>query len=730
MPGGQLTILLPNTMRSCGATFGLTIMLAGAACAPSRIVAAGALPEAARPQAQSDRQTPDQDEPDPKPLTEQQKRQLQIFGPILLNPSTDIDANTRQNAAQELIEMGAPEATEVLAEALRSRKAPVMQAAVSALYTSRASLPELSDPAVIALVGAPAEALEPLSWLVSQYGDPALRRVAELATNKSASADSRLGPIYALGSFRNRSAAGHLISILQASSQGNPGAAQTTHAACSSLERLTGLPYSTDSARWSQWWQEASALSDEQWYRLVADSLSRRIAELQQQLIRETSASQVASRELAEAYRDLYPALSTDEQLRRLPKLLDDQLPAVREFAINRISLLLRDSVRIPAEVQSKLAQRLGDENPSLRLAAARLLDELNYESTGDVVAARLSAEKNATVIRGYLEILAKRPCAAAVEPLRRMLRDRDLGPSAASTLWHILATIAIDNGEVASLLEAARNAYHQHPSAPAARLLACVGDTSDVADMTTLLDSDDRSLRIAVAEGFARRGLRQPLLDRVDDPDVFIFAVDCIAHAEASIANLTQLARLNPPEGCKQAWLEALQAMAGRLGPSQAIAIDDLLASVPGVGEVVRLAILQEALKAPPEQLGDARLKIIVRVAPLLIERGEAARAHELLEATPQSPGSAQLQGLRFKAAVLSGHYDAAASLDSEPRPWVALLADVVERDLVAAATLRDEIERRFAGRLVKDDQELFDRITEQLRRSALGITTPPVPQ
>ena len=197
MPGGQLTILLPNTMRSCGATFGLTIMLAGAACAPSRIVAAGALPEAAQPQAQSDLQTPDQDEPDSKPLTEQQKRQLQIFGPILLNPSTDIDANTRQNAAQELIEMGAPEATEVLAEALRSRKAPVMQAAVSALYTSRASLPELSDPAVIALVGAPAEALEPLSWLVSQYGDPALRRVAELATNKSASPDSRLGPIYA-----------------------------------------------------------------------------------------------------------------------------------------------------------------------------------------------------------------------------------------------------------------------------------------------------------------------------------------------------------------------------------------------------------------------------------------------------------------------------------------------------------------------------------------------------
>jgi hypothetical protein len=737
MPTGKSTFRSCGSLGSCAVSFGLSMVLACAACSGSRTVAAGALGDTtAVPEHVANGTDEPQNESGSNLLNQQQMRQLQVFGPILLNPSSDIDSNTRRNAAHELIEMNATEATELLAEALRSRKAPVMLAAASALYASRASLPELSDPAVIALVGAPAEALEPLSWLVSQYGEPALRRVAELATNKSNSVDSRLGPIYALGSFRSRSAAVHLISIVQsgdspapANTNGGNGAAQIMQAACMSLERLTGLPHGTNAARWSEWWRDASMLSDDQWYRLVADSLSRRIAELQQQLIRESAANQLAARELAEAYRDLYPALTTDEQLRRLPKLLDDQLPAVREFGINRISLLLRDSVRIPVEIQTKLAQRLGDEIPALRLAAARLLDELNYESTGEVVAARLTGEKNNAVIQGYLEVLAKRPCLAAVEPLRRMLRDRELGPASASTMWQILGTLSIDDAESAALIEASRAAYHQLQSPPLARLLAFIGDTSDTADMTALLDSDDRAMRVAVAEGFARRGMRQPLLDRADDPDVFAFAVNAIVHGEPTLANFTLLARLNPPESQTQMWLDGLQVLADRLGPLNVISVDDLLASISGVSRAHRQTILLKALEAPSEQLGEARSKIIVRVVPLLLEHGQPTRAHDLLESIPVT-GTAQVQALRFKAAVLSGHYDAAANLNADPREWLALLSTIVERDATAATPLRDEIERRFAGKLVQDDQARFDRLTEQLQRAALGNVTPPVPQ
>src|SRR4051812_32814409 len=43
----------------------------------------------------------------PHPATAQQQRQIQVFGPTLLNPSADIEAQTRREAAHELMLMSA-----------------------------------------------------------------------------------------------------------------------------------------------------------------------------------------------------------------------------------------------------------------------------------------------------------------------------------------------------------------------------------------------------------------------------------------------------------------------------------------------------------------------------------------------------------------------------------------------------------------------------------------------
>lgn len=722
MRTGGFNFRWPFSFGAVAAPMTAAVVFACAACTvtESKSLAAGALPD--QPIQGTDSKLA-QTEPPPQ-LTEQQRRQLQVFGPILLNASVDIDPNTRRNAAQELIEMRVPEATEVLAEALRSRKAPVMLAAVSALYSSKISLPDLDDSAVAALVHAPPDALEPLCWLVSRYGDQALRRVAEMARNPNASPEARLGPIHALGSFRSRTAASHLISILQTPpgslSQSPTDASKTVRAACQSLERLTGLPHGVEPAKWTQWWSEASQLTDEEWYRLVADSLSRRVAELQTQLLKETQMSQLASRELAETYRELYPALTTDDQLRRLPELLDDQLPAVREFALNRISLLLRDSVRIPAEVQTKLAQRLGDEQPGLRLMAGRLLDELNYEGAAQVLAARLSSEKSPEVVRGFLEILAKRPTIAAVEPLHRLLRDRELHGDASTALWRILPAVQIPASEMAALQESARTAFSQYRTPPLARLLAFVGDATDTADLSALLDQGESAMRAAIAEGFSRRGLRQPLIDRAADPEIYPFAVDAIVQSQPDLGNFRTLVRLIPPETKRQRWLDGIQAMATRLGSANALAIDDMLVNMPEISPRVRRDVLITALDAPREVLGDNRSKLIVRVAPLLLDLNEPGRAHELLESLNGETASPSLQGMRFRAAVLSGQYEIAAKLESKPAAWVALLADIAQRDVIVATALRDEIERRFIGQLADADQALFDQISEQLRRAA----------
>ncbi|MHC4447197.1 MAG: hypothetical protein ACYSXF_05375, partial [Planctomycetota bacterium] len=59
-----------------------------------------------------------QDKADEQAL--RQQRQLAVFDRTVRNPSADIDPETRRHAAEELIAMDLPEATERLAEALSS----------------------------------------------------------------------------------------------------------------------------------------------------------------------------------------------------------------------------------------------------------------------------------------------------------------------------------------------------------------------------------------------------------------------------------------------------------------------------------------------------------------------------------------------------------------------------------------------------------------------------------
>src|SRR5688572_10254377 len=58
----------------------------------------------------------------PDPALAQQQRQLQVFAPVLLNRSEEIDAQTRRDAAAEIAQMQIPEAMETLRQALQSRR--------------------------------------------------------------------------------------------------------------------------------------------------------------------------------------------------------------------------------------------------------------------------------------------------------------------------------------------------------------------------------------------------------------------------------------------------------------------------------------------------------------------------------------------------------------------------------------------------------------------------------
>ncbi|MHC4142461.1 MAG: hypothetical protein ACYSUF_11480, partial [Planctomycetota bacterium] len=146
--------------------------------------------------------------------------------------------------------------------------------------------------------------------------------------------------------------------------------------------------------------------------------LSTKTSELEREIHQQDRETDAIAERLAEALRDMFLMLSTEDQLARLPDLLDDELAPVRAFALGRVERRLRDSERIPEPVQQKLVERLNDpgELPTSRLLAARLLNDLNYQPTADLVAAVLAEEKDPQIARGYLEILARRSTPDALD--------------------------------------------------------------------------------------------------------------------------------------------------------------------------------------------------------------------------------------------------------------------------------------------------------------------------
>ncbi|MCZ6851957.1 MAG: hypothetical protein O7F17_09975, partial [Planctomycetota bacterium] len=355
---------------------------------------------------------------DREDLTPSQRRQLEIFQSTLLSPPTaEIEPATRRGAAEELIAMRMTPAIAILRQALGSGRGPVVIAVIEAMEASPQPVAGLLQTVVERLQDGSPQIVERLNSLLLRYGEPALQLAGSMALDRGAPSAARLGPINALGSFRSRQSAGYLMTLLE---REPPEPAEVVAGACRSLERLTGFPFGSDAKRWRTWWADHKDEPLENWLRIMVQQLSARVADLDQRIQQLKRDNDTIAQRVVGAERELFVRLSPEDQFARLQTLLNDPLTPVRQFAVDRVERLLRDSELAPIQVQDKLAERLADagEGRSLRLSAARLLNDLNYPRTGELVAAALASESDPTRAGGYLEILVKRPSPSALDVL------------------------------------------------------------------------------------------------------------------------------------------------------------------------------------------------------------------------------------------------------------------------------------------------------------------------
>lgn len=687
--------------RSLLVAFLSGLILLAAACAATRA---------------APRQPPDPagDEADPAhttPPTENQAEDLQYHASILQNPAND--RATRTGAAQRLLRMSLPEANAVLDAALRSGDSSLMWPVIEALVAAGEPAPGVREGAIQALRTAPRDTLDELAIVVARYEQEAFQEVSSLALDRQLPIDERLGPIRALASFSTLESVDRLMELADPARGEDP---MIRTAALDSVRRLAPADLGDDYEQWRNWWSKARQISRVEWAREVVRQYQDRAAEL------ERLHGGLAQR-YVDLLRELHLALPLSEQLQRLPKDLEDELPSVREFALGRIARLLRDSVQIPDPVREKVISRMDDAIPALRRRSAQLLYELDEPTLAERIAQRLPAERDREVILAYLQHLKNRTTPEALPSILAWLNDEEMSGAAAEALWKLLRTINLSGEPLATVRVAVRDAMTRQPAPKICRLAAYIVEEEDLQPIEVMLDAEDPALRAAVAEGLCARGRWQPLRENADDEIVYPWALQVLAEGPADFEVFQVLIDLRPPPQMIEQWAEAVRVLSGRLDPARLLEADDALATSEYADTPLRAAMLRRAAELPPDALSlEDRIRLLERLAPMLIELGEAPQAFELLDHLGSAAGSPALDEIKFRAALYSGHYEAARHIREDGREWLEVLEQLAEKDDDLAAALRDVIARRFAARLADDPdfKAAFDATAGQLPPSS----------
>ncbi len=669
-------------------------------------------------------------------LTEEQRQQIELAGPILLNPSADIARSTRVGAARQLLAMGVEPAFAVLRQALASEEPTIMSAAIQAILDARRPVRNLQDDMIAALRTCPAPVLASLSQAIAQIGSPAITPVASIARDESLPVAERLGAIFALSEFRSRAAALELMELVSPGDGSTQASPEVFAASCQALTRMTGLSLGKDRKAWRDWWRSVKEMPAEQWLEMLLDNLSNQISDLQTQVAEHQQYRQSVEQRLIEAYRENLRSIPTTEgQLERIPALLDDALPGIRMIAIDRVAILLRDAVTLPPQFQQALIERLDDESAQVRTRVVALLDQMNVPTLVDEINARIANEPNTATIRAMVDVLARRQTPNTLKGLMHALDDPAVRQSALDGLWSVIAThreVITDHAEIIATLrgqlEQLRNttdddASHVRLTQLWARLLP----EDRINEAVTLLDSDDAAVRSAVALSLAHRGIRQPLLQRSQDSAIFPHAVHVVVSGPGDLPNFRVLAGMSVPDGVPPTvWHDGLANLAAKLPASSLLEADDILQTITPLPAQVRIRVLERGVEKPAETLAaDARATLIVRLASLLVSNNAAARAHQLLTQLNGSvQSSAELTDLRFFAAVRSGAFDAAAATGKSAEAWIAelqlLAANPDAIDL--AKKLHADIMTRFSDSLTEAQLSTLGGINNALAGGNVG--------
>ena len=417
---------------------------------------------------------------------------------------------------------------------------------------------------------------------------------------------------------------------------------------------------------------------------------------------------------LLESYALYWPLISSEYQHEQLPSVLNDPLPELRQFGVERVAVLLRDGEATEEELQLVL-DHLRDTSPAVRFATAKLLPEIDVPGLPEYVANSMAVESELLVIEEELSFFRTRPHPKAIEPTIALLSLATVD-SAANTLIELLNSNQISEETTLRIVQTVQKTRRTKDSPPLITLEAMLGNQTVKHKLVLLLEHPNMEIRLAVAKGFAASGYTHPLIERADNPEFYEYALAALQE-RVDIESFKQLMALYQPDN--ELWNSASFAVATTLDTSSLLRADDMLKRID-MNEL-RLLVLSAVWESSTNKSLAARKAIARRAAPLMISSGDAVGALQLLDEFGESLVDEDLLSLRFTAAISASAWDSAADARSTPEPWIAAWQSVKVTDPTAAAVIRQQISLRFKDKLTQQQRELLgiiqvDSTTEEV--------------
>ena len=409
---------------------------------------------------------------------------------------------------------------------------------------------------------------------------------------------------------------------------------------------------------------------------------------------------------LVENYSEYWPLISLENQHEKLIQVLNDPLPELRVFGIERVGILLRDREATKEELQT-VAFLLKDRETQVRRAAAKLLPETELSGLKEFVATALDDETDDEVAKAELQYFQTYPFNGAFETIINRIQNGTVIPAARAIIAMLNAGM-VSTEQEKNLLHIVKKRRKLKDEEELITIEAMVGTTKDKNRLTDLLTSQNRTKQLAVAKGFAATGYSAPLIPFANDDEIYKLILLALQN-KADINSFTSLIQLQKTNN--NDWDAAAIAIASELDTGSLLQADDMLKR--SGRDALRLRILKYIWQNANERTLSAKKAIARRTVPLLIEQSDSVGALQLLDSFGETLIDDDLLTLRFRAAIFAAAWDTAADAKPMLNPWIEMWLELQEEDGAIAEIIKQQIEQRFGSQLTSSQRALLG-ITE----------------